>query len=127
MRGKRKLIKVVILGTSGVGKTSLMNQYVSKKFSKEYKATIGADFLTKELQVDDKLVTLQIWDTAGQVRPGRAPPRMGSMRGSMRGPPTPHLRPWWGGAGAVPVAGRRILPWSRLLRARVRRQHQQNL
>ncbi|KIZ00032.1 Small GTPase [Monoraphidium neglectum] len=41
-----------------------MNQYVQKKFSKEYKATIGADFLTKELQLDDKL----IWDTAGQER-----------------------------------------------------------
>ncbi|KAI8473487.1 MAG: GTP-binding protein YPTC5 [Monoraphidium minutum] len=65
---RRKLLKVIILGDSGVGKTSLMNQYVQKKFSKEYKATIGADFLTKELQLDDKLVTLQIWDTAGQER-----------------------------------------------------------
>lgn len=43
-----------------VGKTSLMNQYVQKKFSKEYKATIGADFLTKEIQIDDKLVTMQV-------------------------------------------------------------------
>ncbi|KAL6075263.1 Ras-related protein Rab-7A [Balamuthia mandrillaris] len=51
-----------------VGKTSLMNQYVNKKFSNQYKATIGADFLTKEVMVDDKLVTLQIWDTAGQER-----------------------------------------------------------
>ena len=51
-----------------VGKTSLMNQYVHKRFSNQYKATIGADFLTKELMVDDKLVTLQIWDTAGQER-----------------------------------------------------------
>lgn len=65
---KRKLLKVIILGDSGVGKTSLMNQYVQKKFSKEYKATIGADFLTKEITVDDKLVTMQIWDTAGQER-----------------------------------------------------------
>ncbi|KAF2297498.1 hypothetical protein GH714_024408 [Hevea brasiliensis] len=53
---------------SGVGKTSLMNQYVHKKFSQQYKATIGADFVTKELQIDDRLVTLQIWDTAGQER-----------------------------------------------------------
>ncbi|ORX47501.1 hypothetical protein DM01DRAFT_1140866 [Hesseltinella vesiculosa] len=53
---------------SGVGKTSLMNQYVNKKFSSAYKATIGADFLTKEVMVDDKLVTMQIWDTAGQER-----------------------------------------------------------
>lgn len=45
-----------------------MNQYVQRKFSREYKATIGADFLTKELQLDDRLVTLQIWDTAGQER-----------------------------------------------------------
>lgn len=43
-----------------VGKTSLMNQYVNKKFSNQYKATIGADFLTKEVQVDDRLVTMQV-------------------------------------------------------------------
>ncbi|KAG8642929.1 hypothetical protein MANES_12G143600v8 [Manihot esculenta] len=65
---RRALLKVIVLGDSGVGKTSLMNQYVYKKFSQQYKATIGADFVTKELQVDDKLVTLQIWDTAGQER-----------------------------------------------------------
>ncbi|CAK0784834.1 Ras-related protein Rab-7 [Coccomyxa viridis] len=65
---KRSLLKVIILGDSGVGKTSLMNQYVNKKFSSQYKATIGADFLTKEMQVDDRLVTMQIWDTAGQER-----------------------------------------------------------
>ena len=45
-----------------------MNQYVNKKFSNQYKATIGADFLTKEVMVDDRLVTMQIWDTAGQER-----------------------------------------------------------
>lgn len=56
------------MGDSGVGKTSLMNQYVNKKFSNQYKATIGADFLTKEVMVDDRLVTMQIWDTAGQER-----------------------------------------------------------
>jgi Ras-related protein Rab-7A len=49
-----------ILGDSGVGKTSLMNQYVNKKFSASYKATIGADFLTKEVLVDDRLVTMQV-------------------------------------------------------------------
>jgi len=65
---KKVLLKVIILGDSGVGKTSLMNQYVNKKFSNQYKATIGADFLTKEVAVDDRLVTMQIWDTAGQER-----------------------------------------------------------
>ena len=43
-----------------VGKTSLMNQYVNKEFSNQYKTTNGADFLTKEVMVDDRLVTLQV-------------------------------------------------------------------
>ncbi|KAH3678512.1 hypothetical protein WICMUC_001529 [Wickerhamomyces mucosus] len=65
---KKTLLKVIILGDSGVGKTSLMQQFVNGKFSHQYKATIGADFLTKELSIDDKTVTMQIWDTAGQER-----------------------------------------------------------
>ncbi|KAM0790696.1 hypothetical protein ACM66B_004554 [Microbotryomycetes sp. NB124-2] len=65
---RKVLLKVIILGDSGVGKTSLMNQYVNKRFSNQYKATIGADFLTKEVMVDDRLVTMQLWDTAGQER-----------------------------------------------------------
>jgi len=65
---KKVLLKVIILGDSGVGKTSLMNQYVNHKFSNQYKSTIGADFLTKEVLVEDRLVTMQIWDTAGQER-----------------------------------------------------------
>ncbi|KAH9696101.1 ras-related protein RABG3f [Citrus sinensis] len=56
---RRTLLKVIILGDSG---------YVNKKFSNQYKATIGADFLTKEVQFEDRLFTLQIWDTAGQER-----------------------------------------------------------
>ncbi|KAF8603072.1 hypothetical protein BDV93DRAFT_523659 [Ceratobasidium sp. AG-I] len=64
----RVLLKVVILGDSGVGKTSLMNQFVNKRFNNQYKATIGADFLTKEVVVDARTVTLQLWDTAGQER-----------------------------------------------------------
>ncbi len=47
------------LGNSGVGKTSLIGQFVSQKFSNQYKATIGADFLTKEIQIDDR-VTMQV-------------------------------------------------------------------
>ncbi|XP_033508224.1 ras-related protein Rab7-like isoform X2 [Nicotiana tomentosiformis] len=64
----RSLIKVIVLGDCGVGKTSLVNQYVFKKFRQQYKATIGADFATKELEIDERVATLQIWDTAGQER-----------------------------------------------------------
>ncbi|KAI6183376.1 hypothetical protein M3Y97_00482700 [Aphelenchoides bicaudatus] len=65
---KKALLKVIILGDTGVGKTSLMNQYVNNRFSTQYKATIGADFLTKDITIDNKMVTIQIWDTAGQER-----------------------------------------------------------
>jgi len=67
------MLKLVILGDSGVGKTSLMNRYHSNKFTGQYKATIGADFLSKHVSITDQTgnvrnVTLQIWDTAGQER-----------------------------------------------------------
>lgn len=65
---RKVLLKVILLGDSGVGKTSLMNKYVTTKFSNVYKATIGADFLTKQITIDGKTVTIQIWDTAGQER-----------------------------------------------------------
>ncbi|KAL3308436.1 Ras- protein Rab-7 [Cichlidogyrus casuarinus] len=66
---RRKLVlKIILLGDTGVGKTSLMNQYMNKRFSNQYKATIGADFMTKETIVNDRQTTLQIWDTAGQER-----------------------------------------------------------
>jgi Ras-related protein Rab-7A len=45
-----------------------VGKQVNKKFSASYKATIGADFLTREVVVDDRQVTMQLWDTAGQER-----------------------------------------------------------
>eukprot|EP00827_Trimyema_finlayi_P003048 TRINITY_DN272_c0_g2_i2.p1 TRINITY_DN272_c0_g2~~TRINITY_DN272_c0_g2_i2.p1 ORF type:complete len:260 (-),score=101.69 TRINITY_DN272_c0_g2_i2:21-755(-) len=65
---KKQLFKIIILGDSGVGKTSLINQYVSQKFTQQYRATVGADFMAKDVQLEDRTVTLQIWDTAGQER-----------------------------------------------------------
>ena len=64
----KSLQKIIILGAQGVGKTSLMERFVAAKFNSQYKATIGADFSTKDVPVGDELVTLQIWDTAGQER-----------------------------------------------------------
>jgi len=48
--------------------TSLMQRFVKNKYSRHYKATIGADFLSKNVAIGDRMVTLQIWDTAGQER-----------------------------------------------------------
>lgn len=45
-----------------------MERYVNQRFSQQYKATIGADFSTKDILVDAKPVNMQIWDTAGQER-----------------------------------------------------------
>jgi len=45
-----------------------MERYVNARFSRQYKATIGADFLTKDVAVDGRPANLQIWDTAGQER-----------------------------------------------------------
>ena len=70
--GSRAFLKVVMLGDGAVGKTSLRARFIHKKFTNNYKATIGADFITKELVVEEEYgsrkVTIQIWDTAGQER-----------------------------------------------------------
>jgi len=68
MANRKIMLKVIVLGESGVGKTSLLLRYVSNKFTIATKSTIGTDFLTKQIDVGDKTVTLQIWDTAGQER-----------------------------------------------------------
>ncbi|TKY86888.1 hypothetical protein EX895_004176 [Sporisorium graminicola] len=61
--------KVVILGSQGVGKTSLVHRYTSGQFTiASTPSTIGASFLTKKLIVDGVKVRLQLWDTAGQER-----------------------------------------------------------
>jgi Ras-related protein Rab-7A len=66
---QKSLLKVVVLGDAGVGKTSLVKQYVNGKFDKDYKPTIGADFLTKDVSLPNRgQLKLQIWDTAGQER-----------------------------------------------------------
>ncbi|KAH3756306.1 Rab21/Rab5 family GTPase [Pelomyxa schiedti] len=59
--------KIVLIGSSGVGKTSVSNRFVNASFTSEYSATIGASFLSKNITVGDIQVKLQ-WDTAGQER-----------------------------------------------------------
>jgi Ras-related protein Rab-7A len=63
-----RLLKVIPLGDTDVGKTSILNQFVNREFSLQYKATIGSDFTCRQLEIDGRMITLQIWDTAGQER-----------------------------------------------------------
>lgn len=57
--------KVCLLGTSGVGKTSLVSRFVSSIFSEKYLTTIGVKVDRKDVSVDGKDVSLAIWDIAG--------------------------------------------------------------
>lgn len=60
--------KIVFLGEQNVGKTSLITRFMYDTFDSSYAATIGIDFLSKTMYLDDKTIRLQLWDTAGQER-----------------------------------------------------------
>ncbi|MBA0822922.1 hypothetical protein Goarm_019686, partial [Gossypium armourianum] len=58
----------VLIGDSGVGKSNLLSRFTKNEFNLESKSTIGVEFATRSIRVDDKVVKAQIWDTAGQER-----------------------------------------------------------
>ncbi|XP_021752283.1 ras-related protein RABH1e [Chenopodium quinoa] len=60
--------KLVFLGDQSVGKTSIITRFMYDKFDTTYQATIGIDFLSKTMYLEDRTVRLQLWDTAGQER-----------------------------------------------------------
>lgn len=60
--------KLVFLGEQSLGKTSLITRFMYDSFDNTYQATIGIDFLSKTMYLEDRTVRLQLWDTAGQER-----------------------------------------------------------
>jgi len=66
-RGPQKH-KVVVLGNQSAGKTSLIARYMYDSFEEKYQPTIGMDFQSKVVHLEDRTVKLQLWDTAGQER-----------------------------------------------------------
>ena len=65
---KGKVLKVVISGDGGVGKTTLLHRYIEGRFIVATQMTIGVEFFLKEIEVGAKKILLQIWDFGGQER-----------------------------------------------------------
>ena len=60
------LLKYVIIGDSGVGKSNILLQYINGKFNEDFKATVGVEFGAKNIEINGRIYRIQIWDTAGQ-------------------------------------------------------------
>lgn len=65
---KKFILKILLAGEGGVGKTTLLHRYVEGKFSAETRMTIGVEFFLKEVEIDSQYCTLQLWDFGGQER-----------------------------------------------------------
>ncbi len=68
MTDREGAFKLCIFGDGGVGKTTLVNRYLTKVFDESIKMTIGADFYVKDLEIDGKKVVNRIWDFGGEQR-----------------------------------------------------------
>ena len=60
--------KLIVIGDENVGKTSIINRFKSNQFTGEYEPTVGLDFQSMSLYIDDQNVTLLLYDTAGQEK-----------------------------------------------------------
>ena len=62
------ILKIVVIGNSGVGKTNIIKRFNSDEFDVNSRSTVGFEFVSKEVNILTKKVKIQIWDTAGQER-----------------------------------------------------------
>lgn len=60
------LLKYIIIGDSGVGKSNILLRYVHDTFNEDFKTTVGVEFGAKNIEINKKILRIQIWDTAGQ-------------------------------------------------------------
>ena len=63
-----QLYKIIIIGDSGVGKSNILGRYLHDEFKEDTKSTVGVEFGSKKMQIENVTIKLQIWDTAGQER-----------------------------------------------------------
>ena len=62
------LYKIILIGDSGVGKTNILSRYMYNEFKSDSKSTIGVEFSSKRITINNTLIKAQIWDTAGHER-----------------------------------------------------------
>jgi small GTP-binding protein len=62
------VFKIAVLGAAGTGKTSLIDKFVSRKFQVDYKPTLGASIIAKDISMENCDVRLVLWDIAGQEK-----------------------------------------------------------
>ena len=60
--------KILLIGESGVGKTAILERYCDNVFNESLLSTVGVDFKSKNLQIENKQIKIQLWDTAGQEK-----------------------------------------------------------
>ncbi len=61
-------IKIIVIGSSNVGKTAIIYHYIEHKYSEEYLMSVGREKLIKEIIIEDKTINLEIWDTGGNEK-----------------------------------------------------------
>ncbi|KAJ6235065.1 ras family-domain-containing protein [Anaeramoeba flamelloides] len=65
---ERSVIKIILLGQSGCGKTSIVMRWIDHSFTENTATTIGAAFYLKNLMINEKMLSIRLWDTSGQER-----------------------------------------------------------
>jgi Ras-related protein Rab-8A len=63
------VLKIILIGDSGVGKSCILKAFMGDAFKAAYTSTIGVDFEIKPIHIDGQLVNLHLWDTAGKLHP----------------------------------------------------------
>ena len=68
MSNEEEIIKIILIGDEGVGKTSIISRYKNDTSIENMETSLGASFCGKKIQIGDKTVLINIWDTAGQEK-----------------------------------------------------------